>query len=74
MDTLIENYIARYNHLSQMLDEMVETGEIPNGDVEGAPSTMEAAEQAFYSMLYVLDQVIHDLMILRMEQNLAAEA
>lgn len=74
LDSILEGYENVLHNLHHLFDQVVETGIIPNGDTPGAPQTKEEALIGFAGMMFVLDRVIADLNVVRMELNFAESA
>lgn len=60
-------YRLVHAQMRSRLEEMEETGVIPNAEMEGAPTTLEAARHAFLAGIVAVEQIIQDLTILQME-------
>lgn len=74
LDEIIASYRRRYTNIAHTLQHIEETGTIPDAELEGAPQTVAEATQALISMLVVLDRVLYDLNLLRMDINFSQDA
>lgn len=74
LDDLINKYQNIHANLNNIFENVCETHIIPNAEVEGAPKTVDEALYGMASMIFALEQIISDLNILRMEQNIEANA
>lgn len=74
LDEIVQNYLRRYANIAHTLQQVEETGVIPDSEMEGAPQTVAEAIQALTSMLVVLDRVLYDLNLLRIEMNFSQDA
>lgn len=67
IDSILTKYAGMYEELRKHMS-IIERGEIPHADSEGAPETLGEAQQAILGMAFIVDQVMNDLLEMKMEE------
>ena len=66
LDDMLTKYSTAFAGLSNLVAHIQESGHIPGGELEGAPQTVEEAVSTITGMAFVTQQVINDLLEMKM--------